>query len=101
MQAVDPSVSLPYWDFTIEYHNEAYEGTPWEASEVFGEGMFGAATSSRADHAIDSSSWKLTPVLNVIFSFSYNIYFSPPLTRTRQRLDTTTPSIRFTTPMAY
>ncbi len=64
MQAVDPSVALPYWDFTLDYHNELV-GNNWRASTIFSDVWFGPASSSRPDHAIDGSDWSLTRVLQV------------------------------------
>jgi len=66
MQAVDPAVSLPYWDFTVDAHEQAYgDGASWTTSDVFKSDWFGAVGSSRDDRAIDTGKWALTPVLKV------------------------------------
>jgi hypothetical protein len=74
MQAVNPKVALPYWDFTIDAHAQQYEGTPWQDSVVFSNDWFGPASSSRSDHGIESSRWALTPVLEVGNSEEYPIH---------------------------
>ena len=36
-QAVDASVSLPYWDFTVDAHAMAEDGTDWKTNALFGD----------------------------------------------------------------
>jgi len=67
MQAVDPSVSLPYWDFTYDRENDIVV----QKASIFSEEMFGTitmATDSRwgwtysnddiIDAAISNGRWK-------------------------------------------
>lgn len=39
LQAVNPSIALPYWDFTVE--GMAYDWTNFRDSEVFSDDWFG------------------------------------------------------------
>ncbi|CAN0277983.1 unnamed protein product, partial [Hapterophycus canaliculatus] len=41
LQSVNPSIALPYWDFTIE--GMAYDWTNFRTSEVFSDDWFGTA----------------------------------------------------------
>ena len=74
MQAVNPKVALPYWDFTIDAHSQQYDGIPWYDSVVFSNDWFGPASSARPDHGIESSRWALTPMLEVQNSEEYPIH---------------------------
>jgi hypothetical protein len=66
MQASDPTVALPYWDFTLDYHRQKYDGLDWRQGGVFQDSWFGAASPARKDHAVDGTGrWALTPVLKV------------------------------------
>lgn len=41
LQSVNPSIALPYWDFTIE--GMAFDWTNFRTSEVFSDDWFGNA----------------------------------------------------------
>lgn len=43
LQSVDPSIALPYWDFTVE--GSMYDWTNFRSSGVFADDWFGTAAS--------------------------------------------------------
>lgn len=69
LQAVDPAVTVPYWDYTIDAH--AY-GEHWhEQSPIFQDSWFGRARdASTAGHVIAKGRWAYTPVMSDAGSFS-------------------------------
>lgn len=54
LQAVDPAISQPYWDFTKD--SSSVLGDTWASSELFGYEYFGPAAPS-AGHILNSSRW--------------------------------------------
>lgn len=42
LQAIDPSIAVPYWDFTVE--GTFYNGPDFRQSMVFSDDWFGTAT---------------------------------------------------------
>ncbi len=80
LQAVNPMVSVPYWD----YSRDAYEyGPNWRESVVFNESWFGGTKSQNASlNVIDAGAWAWTGVLADARDFSnitnpYGILRSP------------------------
>ena len=58
LQSINPSISLPYWDYTID--EEKY-GTEWMVkSEIWH--WFGNLTATNADRVLDTSRFAFTPV---------------------------------------
>ena len=62
LQSVDPSVAMPYWDYTADAH---FLGDKWPESQIFKEEWFGAASPARADHVVDKGRWAFTPIKRV------------------------------------
>ena len=61
LQAIDPSLAVPYWDYTID----AFEyGDGWEDSPVFGESWFGSAAPGGAHHVVETGRWAYTRLLD-------------------------------------
>lgn len=62
LQSVEPSVTVPYWDFTIEAHAVSASGnlSAWRASQVFADDWFGNAQP--AERTVTSGRWAYTPV---------------------------------------
>ena len=111
MQAVDPRVSIPYWDFTIDSAN----GTTISESYIMTADVFGSMTlptnpdfgytfqdDSILDGAIKDGRWAYTPVYdsNPFDDLRYNYGFlrapwnqnpSPYLSRFLSNLDTSLP----------
>jgi hypothetical protein len=54
LQAVDPAISQPYWDFTKD--SSSVLGDTWASSELFGYEYFGPAAPS-AGHTLNNSRW--------------------------------------------
>lgn len=54
LQAVDPAISQPYWDFTKD--SSSVLGDTWDSSELFGYEYFGPAAPS-AGHILNDSRW--------------------------------------------
>eukprot|EP01037_Dinobryon_pediforme_P045588 gene45588-58211_t len=56
LQAMDPSLSLPYWDYVQDSHRFTSENI--HASEVFQADWFGEASPSNSAHSInDGGFW--------------------------------------------
>ena len=63
VQAIDPSTSVPYWDYTIEAGYVTSGGgdmSAWFASEVFDDDWFGEA--SPEGYVVKRGRWAHTPV---------------------------------------
>ena len=59
-QAVNPKVTLPYWDFT--YDAEQYGDMAWNKSDIFNDDWFGPVMQSWP-YIIDSGRWASTPIV--------------------------------------
>lgn len=61
LQAIDPRVSVPYWDYSLDA--EVY-GTDWKDSIVFDETWFGEASPPSPLHTVLTGRWAYTPVMS-------------------------------------
>ena len=82
LQAVNPAVSVPYWDYTIEAGYVAAAGgdmRAWRASPVFGDDWFGSAEP--AGRAVRAGRWAYTSVAagawNVTTCNAYGLVRAP------------------------
>lgn len=79
LQAVDPSVSIPYWDFTLE--STFYEPENWRDSPIFGDDWFGEASPDNELHIVTDGRWgfnaAMTRAQNYTTTNSYGILRSP------------------------
>jgi len=65
LQSINPKVTVPYWDYTIEAHyvyNANGDIHAWRSSIAFDDDWFGSA--SPKDYIIDSGRWAYTPVMS-------------------------------------
>mmetsp|Transcript_109923 Transcript_109923/g.319886 ORF Transcript_109923/g.319886 Transcript_109923/m.319886 type:complete len:864 (+) Transcript_109923:2-2593(+) len=65
MQMVDPSISIPYWDFTIDAQAASESGSikSWYDSEIFDKSFFGSvATDATNGHVVEEGRWAYVPV---------------------------------------
>eukprot|EP00903_Cladosiphon_okamuranus_P013777 g12823.t1 len=71
LQVVDPSVSIPYWEYTIENANGL---TDYGDSEIFQDDWFGEASPNNEFHTVDRGRWAYTPVMQDAWDFVHNPY---------------------------
>ncbi|CAM9513044.1 unnamed protein product [Ectocarpus sp. 12 AP-2014] len=60
LQVVDPSVSIPYWEYTIE---SAQGLTDYGQSPIFAADWFGDASPDNSLHTVDKGRWAYLPVM--------------------------------------
>ena len=68
LQAIDPVLAVPYWDYTWDSYMTSYSAnetgvanaSDWTNSEIFSDDWFGPASPSNADHIIDTGRWGFT-----------------------------------------
>jgi len=60
MRLIDPSVSLPYWEYTYDAY---IYGSNWEDSEIFNSDWFGVASPDNSLHIITEGRWAFLPVM--------------------------------------
>merc|ERR1712178_335596 len=60
LQSVNPKVTVPYWDYTID----AYKyGDSWSKSPIFGDTWFGSASKAGDPlHLVSTGDWAYTPI---------------------------------------
>ena len=68
LQAVFPSTSVPYWDFTVE--STFYEPKTFRASRVFDADWFGDASPGNALHTVTEGRWAFVPTMRSAAAFS-------------------------------
>ncbi|CAM9369255.1 unnamed protein product [Laminaria digitata] len=83
MQLVDPSVSIPYWEYTIE---SAMGLDGYGESEVFARDWFGEFSPDNELHTITEGRWAYLPVMEDAWDYVHNPY---GLLRSPWNLDST------------
>ena len=68
LQAVDPTISVPYWEYTKDAI--LYESGGWEDSVIFLDEWFGVASPTNANHVVTEGRWAYTPVLSDATDYS-------------------------------
>ncbi|CAM9678592.1 unnamed protein product [Ectocarpus sp. 12 AP-2014] len=71
LQVVDPSVSIPYWEYTIE---SAQGLTNYGQSLIFAADWFGDASPDNSLHTVDKGRWAYLPVMKDATDFVHNPY---------------------------
>ena len=74
LQSVDPKVSVPYWDYTIEAYDVAVAGdmAAWRRSPVFRDDWFGDAQPE--GHVVNAGRWAYTAVARASSADTANAY---------------------------
>ncbi|CAM9600123.1 unnamed protein product [Ascophyllum nodosum] len=85
LQVIDPSVSIPYWSYTIE---SALEYDSYGESELFVPGWFGDASPDNSLHTVDNGRFAYLPVFKKAAEYGY-IHNAYGLLRTPWNLDST------------
>jgi len=60
LRVVDPTVSMPYWDYTID---EYIYGVDWEDSVIFSDDWFGDASPDNDEHIITEGRFAYLPII--------------------------------------
>lgn len=68
LQAINPSVTLPYWDFTLE--STFYSPSTFRDSGVFSPDWFGDATCNNSLHTPTEGRFSYVPVMQNAHNFS-------------------------------
>lgn len=75
LQAISPSISMPYWEYSLDAHNL---GSEWfQQSEMFQREWFGEVhTNDSVTHAVPKGRWAYTPIMATASSYSpiYNAW---------------------------
>ncbi|CBJ33028.1 Hypothetical Protein RRSL_02205 [Ectocarpus siliculosus] len=71
LQVVDPSVTIPYWEYTIEYSQGL---TDYGESQIFAPDWFGDASPNNAMHTVDNGRWAYLPVMQDAWDYVHNPY---------------------------
>ena len=68
LQSINPALSMPYWDFTIE--STFYEPHTWRASPIFADDWFGVASPDNDLHTVTEGRWAFVPSMTHAWDFS-------------------------------
>jgi len=68
LQAINPSVTLPYWDFTLE--STLYSPTTFRDSGVFSSDWFGDAVCNNSYHTPEEGRFAYVPVMKDATNYS-------------------------------
>ncbi|CAN0178363.1 unnamed protein product [Pylaiella littoralis] len=71
LQLVNPIVSIPYWEYTIE---SADGLASYGLSEVFLPEWFGSASPENPLHTVDAGRWAYLPVMKDAWEYVHNPY---------------------------
>ncbi|CAB1119543.1 unnamed protein product [Ectocarpus sp. CCAP 1310/34] len=74
LQVVDPSVSIPYWEYTIE---SAQGLTEYGESTIFAADWFGEASPDNSLHTVDKGRWAYLPGATDYVHNPYGLLRSP------------------------
>lgn len=89
LQVVDPSVAIPYWEYTIE----SAEGfSSYGDSVIFDDDWLGEASPSNSLHTVDKGRWAYLSIMKDAWDYVHNPY---GLLRTPWNLDSTPYVTRF------
>jgi hypothetical protein len=61
LQSVNPKISIPYWDFTLE--STFYEPDTWRNSPVFSSDWFGEASPDNELHTVSAGRFAYVPTM--------------------------------------
>mmetsp|Transcript_73800 Transcript_73800/g.210475 ORF Transcript_73800/g.210475 Transcript_73800/m.210475 type:complete len:697 (-) Transcript_73800:230-2320(-) len=61
LQAIQPTISMPYWDYTIDSY--VYSASTWTNSSIFDNNWFGAVDDGGADYVITEGRWAYQTVM--------------------------------------
>jgi len=59
LQTIDPSISMPYWDYTID---NLFFGQDWPSSPIWSDELFGSVSPNTSGHVINSGRFAYTPI---------------------------------------
>jgi hypothetical protein len=68
LQTINPSISLPYWDFTLE--STFYEPDTFRGSGVFTDDWFGEAECNNSYHTMTTGRFAFVPVMKNAENYS-------------------------------
>jgi len=68
LQSVNPSISVPYWDFTLE--STFYDASTWRSSPVFSDDWFGHASPPNDLKTMTSGRFAFVPTLTNAYNYS-------------------------------
>eukprot|EP00904_Undaria_pinnatifida_P008207 jgi/Undpi1/4516/HiC_scaffold_18.g07870.m1 len=71
LQIVDPMVSIPYWEYTIE---SALGFSSYGESDVFSDDWFGAASPPNPLHVVEKGRWAYLPVMANAWEHVHNSF---------------------------
>lgn len=83
LQVVNPAVSIPYWEYTIE---AAAGLDAYGDSEIFADDWFGNASPDNSMHTVDQGRWAFIPIKEDAWDYVHNSY---GLLRTPWNMDPT------------
>ena len=69
LQAVNPSIAAPYWDFTVE--STFYGASDWRTSFIFADDWFGEASPDNDLHTVVTGRWAFNPTMVGSKDYSY------------------------------
>jgi len=69
LQAINPSIAAPYWDFTVE--STFFGASDWRSSLLFADDWFGEAAPENDLHTVVSGRWAFVPTMANSQEFTY------------------------------
>ncbi len=68
LQSINPSIALPYWDFTIE--STMFEPATFRDSVIFADDWFGDGKADNALHTVTRGRFAYLPVMQNAYNYS-------------------------------